>query len=251
MPLTGSDARLFSLPGGEKVSSEARGRDPRNGIPHFLRFKLSHLLTRSYSLERNLHGRLNNRAFIRRRNRSDQHRLMVGRQATGHELIYSAPVFHTQNEPIDSYDDGGVVDPSAFFGPGDIGLLRDDEQHCVTFTPGAPVANFHSKEPEPIKPPTLGFQLIDELAVVFERGRRYFGQAFFETLIEELRNLSRQIDKLLLAQNLFTHDGPARDDSHHESAIRASRIARVLLDSQIILLQKSVLNRTACLLRPN
>jgi hypothetical protein len=72
--------------------------------------------------------------------------------------------------------------------------------------------------------------------VVFERRGRYFDEAFFEMLIEELRSLSRQIAKPLLAQRLFTHDGPARDDSLHEIAIRASRIAWVLLDSQMILL---------------
>lgn len=209
---------------------------PRNGIPLFLQFKLSDYLTRSNSLEWNLHGQPYYRVFLRRRDKSDQHRLMVEWQAAGHEILYSAPVFHTQDELSARYNDARVVESSAFFRPGDIGFLQDDRQHYVTFAPGARIAFSHSESPKQIKPPTLGLQIFDELSEVLERRRIDYDEAFFRGLIQELSDLSQTAKNPALIRRIVDFDAPIRANPLHQIAIRAARIAWALLDSQLVLL---------------
>jgi hypothetical protein len=122
---------------------------PMKGTPVFLQFKLSDCLERKNAKEYPTPiGNLPYyRMYLRPRNHSDQHQLLIDLEATGESVFYIAPEFHLPSELNGFYLSKTVVFNSAAFSPLDLGPLPDDDQHYVVFERGTAVGYFCSDKP--------------------------------------------------------------------------------------------------------
>lgn len=114
----------------------------KSGIPLFLQFKLSHHMVRNTAMEVR-DGTISSAPFyrmhIRPRQHSDQHDMLLGLEAAGNEVYYSAPAFHKPNELNDAYINHKVKERSLWIKPSSIGRFSDDGPHHVAFNLGGPV----------------------------------------------------------------------------------------------------------------
>lgn len=88
------------------------------------------------------------RFFIYSRKHSNQHALLRTLNRRCRHVYYAAPEFSKPRELHDAYQNRTVIDQSAFISPSDIGSLRDEEAHKVSFEAGDSTAYFLS---DPVK----------------------------------------------------------------------------------------------------
>ena len=118
----------------EGTSSGYDVRLPRTGNPIFLQFKLSEYLPRKTSRQWKAHGEPYFRTYLRSRNVSKQHALLVRLNQKYKDVFYVAPAFVRSRQLNQEYLHENVSKRSAYFRPLDIGLLSDDNTHFLTFT---------------------------------------------------------------------------------------------------------------------
>jgi hypothetical protein len=115
------------------------GFDVQIGKAVFLQFKLCEELVRRTARETQ-EGLLEPKFFrfwLHRRDLSHQHRMLVDLEAQpGNQVYYIAPAFADVEDLDQAYKSSRVVERSAMFSPADIGELKDDKQHRVSFRPG-------------------------------------------------------------------------------------------------------------------
>jgi hypothetical protein len=115
------------------------GFDVRIGSAIFLQFKLCQELTRRSARETRA-GLLNPTFFrfrLHRKDLSDQHEMLIDLEnQPGNQVYYVAPGFADVNALDRFYAAKQVITRSAMFSPRDIGILPDNENHCVSFRPG-------------------------------------------------------------------------------------------------------------------
>lgn len=130
---------------------------PLKGTPVFLQFKLSDCLGRTNAKEypSPISKLPYYRMYLRPRNHSDQHQLLIDLEASGESVFYIAPEFHLATEFNNFYLNKNVVSKSAIISPIDIGSLKDDEEHYVVFERGSSIAYFCSDNPIKIKKNSL------------------------------------------------------------------------------------------------
>ena len=111
----------------------------RPGIPLFLQFKLSHCMVRRTALEviRRIFPPPFYRMHIRPKRLSNQHEMLINLEKKGHEVYYSTPAFHTNQEFNDAYLFRQVKARSLWMKPSNIGSLPDDKNHHVAFRLGS------------------------------------------------------------------------------------------------------------------
>ncbi|MYM42216.1 hypothetical protein [Duganella qianjiadongensis] len=126
---------------------------PLQGIPVFLQFKLSDCLERTNSKEYDhiIPNLPYYRMYLRPRNHSDQHKLLINLENSGQSVFYIAPEFHLPSELNKFYLSKTVISNSAAFSPLDLGLLPDDEQHYVVFERGTSMGYFCSDNPKEVQ----------------------------------------------------------------------------------------------------
>ena len=107
------------------------------GTPVFLQFKLSDPMVRTSARESHLLGVPYYRMHLRRRDISDQHKLLLELENQGSIVLYACPEFHTAADLNVAFDTQSVVHSSAFWRPSDIGHLSDDDPHYIAFLPNA------------------------------------------------------------------------------------------------------------------
>lgn len=102
----------------------------------FLQFKLSDRLTRSSAAECAA-GMTPDffRMHLRRRDKSNQHHLLVELANAEQLVFYAAPAFSEQHELNAHYLSKAVVENSFFVHPHAVGELQDDLEHTVAFEP--------------------------------------------------------------------------------------------------------------------
>jgi len=140
----------------------------RPGIPLFLQFKLSHCMVRRTAQEvrAGIFDPPFYRMHIRPMRHSNQHEMLFDLENAGNDVYYSAPEFHTSEEFNEAYLTHQVWARSRWLRPSQIGLLPDDGDHHVAFSPGfAP--HFCSK---PRRMDTRGS--FDEFSLSVERSFR-------------------------------------------------------------------------------
>ena len=131
---------------------EGGGFDVQIGNALFLQFKLSDELTRRSAKETQL-GLLEPtffRFWLHRRDRSEQHKMLIELEGKGNQVFYIAPEFADISSLDQAYNGSGVVTQSAMFSPSEIGPLPDDKYHSVAFKAGVTSGWFLS-EPKPLK----------------------------------------------------------------------------------------------------
>jgi hypothetical protein len=100
----------------------------------FVQFKLSEYMEGALSGQGDVIGLPYYRFWITPTWRSQQHRMLVDLESTGQQVYYAAPIFYEQIPFNEHFQNGRVVDRSAFFSPAEVGYLTDDQWHCVVFT---------------------------------------------------------------------------------------------------------------------
>ena len=125
----------------------------RPGVPLFLQFKLADGMERRSVMEIKDY-RLNLsvpffRMHLHRRDRSRQHELLLRLDQPGSDVYYVAPRFHRAAEFARMYRSHMVVDNSVFIRPSQIGMLRDNLSHHVSYSSDGTRGWFCS-EPTPL-----------------------------------------------------------------------------------------------------
>jgi len=153
--VTASKATLVAAPLFPSLYEEGKSgggfdvKIPLKGTPVFLQFKLSDCLERKNAKEypKPIKNLPYYRMYLRPRNHSDQHQLLIDLEASGESVFYIAPEFHLPSELNSFYQSKTVVSNSAAFSPSDLGPLVDDDQHYVVFERGTSVGYFCSDNP--------------------------------------------------------------------------------------------------------
>ena len=136
----GPGPRLKAAPYFPSLLREGRpggGFDVRIGSALFLQFKLSERLTRRSAKEttRGLMQPPFYRFWLHRRNRSNQHRMLIDLESQpGNSVYYIAPKFAELEALNKSFAARRVLDDSVMFSPREIGPLPDDEHHRCSAT---------------------------------------------------------------------------------------------------------------------
>lgn len=116
---------------------EGGGFDVRIGSAVFLQFKLCRELTRRNATETR-EGLLDPPFFrfgLHRKDLSDQHEMLIALEnQPGNEVYYIAPAFADVNSLDRFYRAEEVITQSAMFSPSEIGILPDNENHCISFS---------------------------------------------------------------------------------------------------------------------
>jgi hypothetical protein len=104
------------------------------GRPLFLQFKLSELITRQRSTQKEVG--YYTPPFYRvplRTRRPNQHQLLRKLEARGNEVYYIAPAFHTTADLNQNYTDTAIVSNSILITPRSLGKLKEGEKHHFSF----------------------------------------------------------------------------------------------------------------------
>lgn len=157
--VTASKATLVAAPLFPSLYEEGKSgggfdvKIPLKGTPVFLQFKLSDCLERKNAKEypTPIKQLPYYRMYLRPRNHSDQHQLLIDLEASGESVFYIAPEFHLPSELNSFYQSKTVVPHSAAFSPSDLGPLADDDQHYVVFERGTSVGYFCSDNPVKVR----------------------------------------------------------------------------------------------------
>jgi len=171
---------------------------PLIGRPLFLQFKRSDYMVRPTAKGAGKvpvpHYRMN----LRPLKHSDQHLLLSDMDAKGHRVFYATPEFHTSSDLNDVYLKKEVCARTAFWRPGDIGVLPDPGEHFVCFSIGAPDGYLYSEPKQVERTPfqmavsTVATELADT-QVRSRSGRDYLmslGDDLFE-IWSSRRNVAR------------------------------------------------------------
>ncbi|WP_049811823.1 hypothetical protein [Sphingomonas sp. UNC305MFCol5.2] len=123
------------------------------GVPLYLQFKRSHVMTRRSANEiKNLGLSLNvpfHRFAITERKRSLQHTALVTLDNGTNQVFYVAPRFHTLAGINAAWSSQKVAQRSIFISPASIGVIADDFRHTVSFDD---TSAYFCSEPQKIEP---------------------------------------------------------------------------------------------------
>jgi hypothetical protein len=128
------------------------------GVPLFLQFKLSHRMQRNNAREvKKGHVLKTNfyRMYLRPRNRSNQHALLLRLESSNNLVFYAAPAFFETAELDDAYQSHRVVERSVFFRPSAIGRLTDDDRHHLSFQNNSSTHGYFFSPEEPKRVPAI------------------------------------------------------------------------------------------------
>jgi hypothetical protein len=139
------------LPSLIKEGQKGGGYDVKisfRGWPLFLQFKLAEYLSRSTAGQWADFCRPYYRFWLHAPRHFDQQQLLLDLESAGNLVFYAAPAFHQVAELDASFRSASVAGRSCYFRPSDIGVVLDDDAHCVTFHPTLAVAYLHSERRE-------------------------------------------------------------------------------------------------------
>lgn len=194
----------------------------------FLQFKVSDRLTTQAAKESSLLGVPYYRAYLHRRNHSDQHELMLQLENSGKLVFYIAPAFASNFEFNQNYSARTVALESTFFAPSEIGPLLDDLQHYVVFATAGGGTHFCS-EPRPIRTLTIDHIIsMRELSARVEKA----GPLDTTTMVAFARQLTEamlDIYTSVTGKPIGTREAPELDPVQ-----RAATLAQVLFDCQLV-----------------
>jgi len=126
-------------------------RLPYLGAPLYLQFKLSDCMVYASAAEWNLFGHSYFRMHLRPGRHSRQHEFLHARDIAGDEVYYVAPYFHESPQLDRFYRTATVATNSVWFRPVDIGLLPDNDDHCVAFDSSPNPGYFCSRDPKKLE----------------------------------------------------------------------------------------------------
>lgn len=153
------------------------------GVPLFFQFKLPELMVRKSVKEvKTLKLKGLEVPFYRmplmRRDVSDQHLHLVNLEKSfPHQVFYATPALDGVTSFNAAYSKAAVHQTSAFFSPGNIGLLPDNKDHNVAYCPQKKLA-WRCSEPQAVK--ARAFKLIER--ITSSRLKRRAGETIEDSL---------------------------------------------------------------------
>lgn len=207
---------------------------PLKGTPVFLQFKLSDCLERKNSKEypKTIPNLPYYRMYLRPRNHSDQHKLLIELEKSGQSVFYIAPEFHLPSELNKFYLSKTVISHSAAFSPLDLRLLPDDEQHYVVFERGTAMGYFCSDSPIPVRKTSIKDGLRN---LVLSRNvqPRELGE-------QGLRDISERMLEIL-SHERYSATSPVMNElrailSNRSNLEAAGYISRTFFDAELVIL---------------
>jgi hypothetical protein len=122
-----------------------------------------------------------------RRDTSDQHALLLGRDVDPNLVYYAAPTTHRVEDLNRAFLTRAVIEESIFFRPRDIGPLPDNDAHCIAFVPGAPVGYRCSDDAAEVRANSVGASILEKLGQDLAQLHRVEDStAYFTELASEL-----------------------------------------------------------------
>lgn len=103
------------------------------GIPFFLQFKRSDLLSRTNSKYYSIFGSSYYRFNLHALRYSQQHNLLLHLERCGNPVFYIAPKFYKNKELQNNYFSKTIVKNSILISPTSIGNLPDNNEHSICF----------------------------------------------------------------------------------------------------------------------
>ncbi|MCX6170652.1 MAG: hypothetical protein NTX65_15025 [Ignavibacteriales bacterium] len=115
-----------------------------SGMFLFLQFKLAHLMVRRtcYETQEGCFDPPLYRFYLRAPRFSNQHRMLLDLERSGELVFYVAPIFFDASELNNYYLSNTIVHNSIAISPLEIGEIRDDDEHSISYKFGAPVYRF-------------------------------------------------------------------------------------------------------------
>jgi len=207
----------------------------RPGLPLFLQFKLSDLMTRRTCREARS-GRLTvpcYRMHLRPSRNSRQHEMLLDLETSGQEVYYSAPGFREPEELNDAFLNRQVRARSLWLRPSDVGPLPDDGEHHVSFILGGPCVRF--SEPRPLEVARTFAEVSRHLEAAFRaRGPAALGRDQLQGLADTIVAISEKRGEIRPSERRETRTTLADADPLQ----RASYYALVFLECQLFVLQQ-------------
>jgi hypothetical protein len=117
--------------------------------------------------------------------------MLLGLEAAGNEVYYSAPAFHEPNELNEAYLNHSVKARSVWIRPSWIGPLPDEDDHYVAFLHPGP--KLFRSEPKSMRQP-LDFESFSDrtLTAIRQRGQTALLSDNLETLAQQLVEIIRE-----------------------------------------------------------
>ncbi|MBG1267855.1 hypothetical protein [Nostoc sp. WHI] len=162
-----------------------------SSIPVFLQFKLSDYMTGRSNSEEIKQGLFKGsfyRMHLRSRKHSKQHDLLLELENKKTHVYYVTPLFYKLEELNHYYANNQILENSTFITPHSIGMIKDDDNHHISFQePGKPFYIFSEPRQLGILP---SFQVLFERTNLIREGG-YSGDIWedtFENMLEILPN---------------------------------------------------------------
>ena len=172
--------------------------------------------------------------YLRPRNHSDQHQLLIDLETLGESVFYIAPEFHLPSELNSFYQSKTVVRNSTAFSPSDIGPLADDDQHYVVFERGTTVGYFCSDNPVEVKKTSIkdGIRQLVKSSntqprMMGEDGLRAIAEHMLDTLGRREKGIQKPVVKAL--RTLL---------SNRPSVEAVGYISRTFFDAELLILSE-------------
>ena len=106
---------------------------PFQGHPKFFQFKLCEYLCRSKASQWPFHHRPYFRFHITPQDKSDQHNRLLRLANMGNDVLYTAPMFHEEEEFNQNFREGQVTVKSIWLPVRRLPSISGNDKHCITF----------------------------------------------------------------------------------------------------------------------
>jgi hypothetical protein len=192
------------------------------GLPVFLQFKLSDILTTKNAKDQVTLGLPYYRFHLRALKYSKQHDHLLTLEQCGNLVYYVAPRFHEPRELNGAFTSTRVLVQSAFLAPSAIGALPDQDAHSVSFAASSTKAVLRSAPRE--------LELADP-SLVFGEAPVAVPERTFQQFIDEL------IEIYLLRQAIAKSEEaqPIRRLAYGKSAVDYARLLALwLFESELL-----------------
>ena len=208
---------------------------PLVGAPLFLQFKLSDCMVSRSAAEWDIFNRSYYRMHLRPGRHSDQHALLRTLEASGEEVYYVAPYFHTTEELNTHYSNQAVAENSIWFRPSTIGALPDDDDHYIVFHRDNPTAYFCSKDHRPLDAKLDKASVAERQKKVFNARKKVLDKQFFTHIADEILHMSAD-SKEAAPQLLTERFSNNRRRTKKQEAQFAAFLSRSLLNAELFII---------------
>jgi hypothetical protein len=156
-------------------------------------------------------------------------------EASGEEVYYVAPYFHTTEELNTHYSNRTVAENSIWFRPSTIGALPDDDDHYIAFERQTPTAYFCSKKHRPLRAKLNVASVAERAREIFRARKKALDKQFFTRIANEILSISSESKEAApqLATERFTRN---RRRTRKQEAQFVAFLSRSLLNAELIIL---------------